>query len=172
MKLCLKIKQATTNSIVCWQNRSHTFAVKQKMTRKTRFLPMVNQPNKWTFERNITITLFFYVDFTFIGMLVSVAFMIITITIHICIPQLRNIHGKCFLGYLINLTCGYVAFSSINLSKSYIEPFACKSIGYFTYFTFLSAILWLNVINFNIWRSCRWINILFRLESSQWTSSW
>ncbi|XP_031622142.1 G-protein coupled receptor Mth2-like [Contarinia nasturtii] len=90
------------------------------------------------------------------GMLLSVPFILATILVYICLPELRNLHGKCLLCYLIGLIIGYTAMALVQLNgMNYVEPLICKSVGYLIYFSFLSAFLWLSVISFDLWWNFR-----------------
>lgn len=85
-------------------------------------------------------------------MLLSVPFIVATILVYLCLPELRNVHGKCLLGYLVGLAFGYSILSAIQLNGNrYIHPTICKTAGYAIYFSFLSAFLWLNIISIDLW---------------------
>ncbi|XP_037036896.1 G-protein coupled receptor Mth2-like [Bradysia coprophila] len=88
------------------------------------------------------------------GMFISVPFLVATIIVYTILPELRNVHGKSLVSYLCALVVGYVTLALIKLNGStYIEPVLCRTIGYITYFAFLSAFFWLNVISFDLWRN-------------------
>ncbi|XP_055318309.1 G-protein coupled receptor Mth2-like isoform X2 [Sitodiplosis mosellana] len=90
------------------------------------------------------------------GMLLSVPFILATILVYICLPELRNLHGKCLLCYLIGLVFGYTAMGLVQLNgMDYVEPMICKSVGYLMYFSLLSAFFWLSVISFDLWWNFR-----------------
>lgn len=96
--------------------------------------------------------LFLWASALIIGMLISVPFILATILVYICLPELRNLHGKCLLCYLIGLSVGYFFMALIQLNgRNFISPLICKPVGYLTYFSFMSAFLWLSVISFDLW---------------------
>lgn len=80
-------------------------------------------------------------------MLASVPFLIATFVVYVCLPELRNLHGKCLLGYLLCMAVGYTCLGLVLINgDSYIDPLLCKSAGFTIYFSFLSAFLCSNVI--------------------------
>lgn len=94
--------------------------------------------------------------FSILGMLLSVPFLLATFLVYACLPELRNVHGKCLLCYLVGLTTGYIVLAFLQLNGSnYIKPSTCQLIGYAIYFSFLSAFFWLNVISFDLWWNFR-----------------
>lgn len=100
---------------------------------------------------------YFMVEFRlFLGMMLSVPFLIATFLVYALLPELRNIHGKCLLCYLFSLTIGYSSLALLQLNGSnYIDPVLCRSAGFTAYFSFVCAFLWLNVISFDLWWNFR-----------------
>lgn len=86
----------------------------------------------------------------------SIPFLIATFLVYIGISELRNLHGKCFLCYLVCLTLMYTlsAFAALNGTNPINKPIR-KAWATCTYFATLSAFLWLNVISFDLWSSFR-----------------
>lgn len=85
-------------------------------------------------------------------MLASIPFLLATFFVYVCLPELRNMHGKCLLCYLIGLTVGYFTLALVQLNGSnYVAPTLCHTAGFIIYFSFLSAFFWLNVISFDLW---------------------
>lgn len=85
-------------------------------------------------------------------MLISVPFILATILVYLCLPELRNLHGKCLLCYLIGLAIGYLFMAMMQLNRSnFIPHYIRDPIGYLIYFSFMSAFLWLSVISFDLW---------------------
>ncbi|KAJ6642045.1 G-protein coupled receptor Mth2 [Pseudolycoriella hygida] len=90
------------------------------------------------------------------GMFISVPFLIVTILVYTILPELRNVHGKSLVCYLLGLIVGYVTLGWIKLNGSeYVEPVLCRSLGYIVYFAFISAFFWLSVISFDLWWNFR-----------------
>ncbi|XP_075161433.1 G-protein coupled receptor Mth2-like isoform X2 [Haematobia irritans] len=90
-----------------------------------------------------------------IAMAISVPFIILTILVYACIPELRNLHGKCLISYLTPLAIGYTILSTITLSKVDFSNFVCCFLGYTAYYSFMSAFFWLSVISFDLWQNFR-----------------
>lgn len=89
-------------------------------------------------------------------MLLSVPFIVATFLVYICLPELRNLHGKCLLCYLFGLVIGYTAMALVQLNgANYVDPYICKPVGFLIYFSFISAFLWLSVISFDLWWNFR-----------------
>lgn len=86
------------------------------------------------------------------GMLLSVPFIVATILVYLCIPELRNVHGKCLVCYLTGLAIGYSVLACVQLNGNEPVPeLLCKSAGYIIYFAFSAAFLWLSAISFDLW---------------------
>lgn len=89
-------------------------------------------------------------------MLFSIPFMLLTIAVYLLIPELRNQHGKSLVCYLVGLSVGYSLLSSMLLVRNFDpDGTVCKTVGYTTYFFFMSAFFWLNVISFDLWHNFR-----------------
>lgn len=85
-------------------------------------------------------------------MLASIPFLLATFFVYVCLPELRNMHGKCLLCYLTGLAVGYFSLAMVQLNGSqYVEPMLCGSVAVVIYFAFLSSFFWLNVISFDLW---------------------
>lgn len=93
------------------------------------------------------------------GMLLSVPFIIATILVYVCIPELRNVHGRCLISYLSGLAIGYSVLACVQLNGNEPVPETlCKSAGYIIYFAFCSAFLWLSAISFDLWWTLGYLN--------------
>ncbi|XP_055295354.1 G-protein coupled receptor Mth2-like [Sitodiplosis mosellana] len=91
-----------------------------------------------------------------IAMLISVSFIAATFLVYILLPDLRNLHGKCLLGYLSGLIVGYSLLTWIKLNGWHKnDPISRKMIGLITYFSLLSAFFWSNVISYDLHRNFR-----------------
>ncbi|XP_055307987.1 G-protein coupled receptor Mth2-like [Sitodiplosis mosellana] len=83
---------------------------------------------------------------------ISVPFTMATFFVYILIPDLRNLHGKCLLCYLVSLVIFQPLFGWIYINDDrYVKPLPCKLVGYTTYFASQSVFLWLSVISFDLW---------------------
>lgn len=107
----------------------------------------------------------FFIQFFLIGMLISVPFIIVTLLVYGCIPKLQNLYGKCLMCYLISLATSYITLSwTLLYSWQWIQTQICYFIGYLTYFSFLSALLWLNVMNFDLWLSFQLVECMLNFK--------
>lgn len=89
-------------------------------------------------------------------MMISVPFIAATFLVYVLLPDLRNLHGKCLLGYLLGLIIGYSLLIWIRLHGWHKnDPNSRKAIGLITYFSLLSAFFWSNVISFDLHRNFR-----------------
>jgi len=86
-------------------------------------------------------------------MVASIPFIILTILVYGFVPKLRNLHGKCLIGYLFSLAFGYTLLAIINMN--YFEPRECIYLAPLTYYFFVAAFFWLSVISFDLWHSFR-----------------
>ncbi|XP_070491483.1 uncharacterized protein [Chironomus tepperi] len=84
-----------------------------------------------------------------IGMLISIPFLIITFLIYASIPELRNLHGKSLMCYILALVL--VTSLLLYAKHSYIEKFE----GIALYFSILLTFFWMNVLCFDIWSVAR-----------------
>lgn len=89
-------------------------------------------------------------------MFLSVPFLIATIIVYIILPELRNVHGKSLVCYLLGLVVGYTTLGWVKLNGSgYIEATKCRTLGYTIYYAYLSAFFWLSVISYDLWSNFR-----------------
>lgn len=80
-------------------------------------------------------------------------FFLITIIVYVCIPELRNLHGKCLLCYVIGLTLHLLTYIIMYHNTHWVNDdlVNCKIIGYFYIFFSWIAFLWLNVMGIDVW---------------------
>lgn len=90
-------------------------------------------------------------------MVLSVPFLIATFLVYAILPELRNVHGKSLMCYLLGLTVGYSVLSYIQFKGGdhSIESATCRIFGYITYFSLMFAFFWLSVISFDLWWNFR-----------------
>lgn len=93
---------------------------------------------------------------SFAGMLISVPFLIVTFLVYGLIPELRNLHGKNLMSYVLCLTVAYTNMAVIHLNTEGIHSSVhCRTIGYLAYIGFVCSFFWLNVLCFDIWWTFR-----------------
>ncbi|XP_051174598.1 G-protein coupled receptor Mth2-like [Leptopilina boulardi] len=93
--------------------------------------------------------------------LISSFFLLITLLVYICIPSLRNLHGKTLMCHVGSLFFAYVCLSLVTLdvAKSHeagvnedpLIKTLCSILGNTLLFAFISSFSWLNVMCFDIW---------------------
>lgn len=89
-------------------------------------------------------------------MMFSIPFLVLTFCIYGLIPELRNLHGKCLMCYILGLTFLYIFLTVVQLEGTfYVESFGCRLTGYLTYLSVLLCFFWLNIMSLDIWRSYR-----------------
>ncbi|KAJ0176467.1 hypothetical protein K1T71_007646 [Dendrolimus kikuchii] len=86
-------------------------------------------------------------------MLISCLFILATLAVYGWLPELRNLHGKVLMVYLICLFGSFLcsATMQILLQLNSIPPKFCEALTFIIYFFLLSAFFWLNVMSFDIW---------------------
>lgn len=90
-----------------------------------------------------------------IGMLLSVPFLLITFFVYACIPELRNMHGKSLMCYVLGLAVGYTVLSMVQIGLFEGNTLPCVVTGYLVYFSFMVSFFWLNVMSFDIYWTFR-----------------
>ncbi|CAG9803976.1 unnamed protein product [Chironomus riparius] len=92
-----------------------------------------------------------------IGMLFSIPFLIITFCVYAFIPELRNLHGKCLMCYVLSLTILYISLSAVQLDRENVllETIQCAVFGFSIYICVLLCFFWLNVMCYDIWSTFR-----------------
>lgn len=88
----------------------------------------------------------------YIGMFVSVAFLLATFLVYAILSELRNLHGKSLMNHCAALGTGYFFLATIQMDVDEKIPIkACIAFSYIVIFAFLSSFFWLNVMCFDIW---------------------
>ncbi|CAH4028294.1 unnamed protein product [Pieris brassicae] len=88
-----------------------------------------------------------------ICMLISCVFIIVTVAVYYCLPELCNLHGKVLIAYLLSLFVGFIFLSTMQilLSIDNISREYCMTFTFIIYYFILAAFFWLNVMSFDIW---------------------
>lgn len=86
-------------------------------------------------------------------MMISVPFLIITFLVYGFIPELRNLHGKSLMCYVVGLTLLFTSLSVVPLGRVVLESntMLCSISGYMIYTSVLLCFFWLNVMCYDIW---------------------
>ncbi|KAG5672361.1 hypothetical protein PVAND_002494 [Polypedilum vanderplanki] len=92
-----------------------------------------------------------------IGMLISVPFLIITFLVYAFVPELRNLHGKCLMCYVLSLIIFYISLCLIQLDLESMNAgtFGCTFLAYISYLSVFLCFFWLNVMCYDIWSTFR-----------------
>lgn len=89
------------------------------------------------------------------AMLTSVPFLLATFIVYAILPELRNVHGKSLMCYLMGLAMGYTILAMVQIKLHWDPEIMCNILGYTVYTAFMSAFFWLNVISFDLWWNFR-----------------
>ncbi|XP_051158320.1 G-protein coupled receptor Mth2-like [Leptopilina boulardi] len=91
--------------------------------------------------------------------------LLITLLVYICIPSLRNLHGKTLMCHVGSLFIAYVCLSLVTLdvarsqeaveNEDPVRKTLCSILGNTLLFAFISSFSWLNVMCFDIWWTFR-----------------
>ncbi|XP_065361352.1 probable G-protein coupled receptor Mth-like 2 [Calliphora vicina] len=83
----------------------------------------------------------------------SIIFLLFTMIVYCCLPELLNVHGKCLMSYVASLALSFAIFSFLYLSQSSFDLLPCLIMAYLNYYLQLSYYTWLGIICYDIWRS-------------------
>ncbi|XP_037868190.1 G-protein coupled receptor Mth2 isoform X5 [Bombyx mori] len=89
----------------------------------------------------------------FTCMLISCLFILATVAVYAWLPELRNLHGRVLMAYLLSLFVGFtfLATMQILLTINNITVTTCVYFTFVIYYSLLAAFFWLNVMCFDIW---------------------
>ncbi|XP_045131260.1 probable G-protein coupled receptor Mth-like 3 isoform X2 [Portunus trituberculatus] len=89
-------------------------------------------------------------------LLVSTAFLGITLIIYLSVPDLRGkLHGRCLISLAFAFFVAFLLISISYLTNTPQSPGVCITIAFFKHMSLLAAFFWLNVMSFDIWRTLR-----------------
>ncbi|XP_063222231.1 G-protein coupled receptor Mth2-like isoform X3 [Bacillus rossius redtenbacheri] len=86
-----------------------------------------------------------------VGMLISLPFLAVTLVVYAAVPQLRNLHGRALMSYVVSLIVAYTCLVGVQLLSSSLAQLLCLMLAFIIYFSFLASFFWLNVMCFDIW---------------------
>jgi len=86
-------------------------------------------------------------------MIFSIPFLLITFCVYGFVPELRNLHGKSLMCYVLGLMVLYICLSIVQLDSGSLEvtKFACSFVGHLIYSSVFLCFFWLNVMCYDIW---------------------
>jgi G protein-coupled receptor Mth (Methuselah protein) len=84
--------------------------------------------------------------------MISIPFLLATLFIYGFIPELRNLHGKCLMCYIVSLLLFYLGLIIVNCEVTFNahEP-SCIVFGYFVLIGVQFCFFWLNVMCYDLW---------------------
>ena len=94
-------------------------------------------------------------NFIFTAIGISTPFLLATLFVYAFLPELRNVHGKCFICYMGSLLIFYIFIVYGQVVNQLSESLLCKFVGYGSYFFATLCFFWLNVICYDIWSTFR-----------------
>lgn len=86
-----------------------------------------------------------------IGLLISVPFLIVTMMVYCLIPELRDLHGKSLVCYVLCLTVAFIFLAAVQLGGETFNQQLCVVVAFIIQFSFLACFSWLNALCFNTW---------------------
>ncbi|XP_012265831.2 G-protein coupled receptor Mth2-like isoform X1 [Athalia rosae] len=93
-----------------------------------------------------------YATANYVGAIISVPFLIVTIVVYSVLKELRNIHGSTLRCYLFCLIATYITLAIDRiLPPDYSAGPFCLFVGFTIYISFLASFFWLNVMSVDIW---------------------
>ncbi|KAH8415265.1 hypothetical protein KR222_010091, partial [Zaprionus bogoriensis] len=86
--------------------------------------------------------------------IISIVLMLLTIFIYLWLKELRNLHGLCFVCYMLSMVLGFSLLIAESLKNKW-PLWLCQLNGYISYFAVIASFCWLTVISFDLWNSFR-----------------
>ncbi|XP_017079279.1 probable G-protein coupled receptor Mth-like 3 [Drosophila eugracilis] len=83
-----------------------------------------------------------------VALIISLICMAITIGVYLYVKKLHDLHGKCFICYMVSLFIGYLF---LLLEMWNLLQYFCAAGGFISYFFIMAAYFWLSVISLHIW---------------------
>lgn len=100
-------------------------------------------------------------------LLTSIVFLIPTILIYTFLPELRNLHGKCLVCYMLALLVMYTCLIILKIyTQDITNSIVCIIFGYVMYDSMWVAFFFLNVISFDIYSTFKWVIKLSHVHMS------
>lgn len=90
-----------------------------------------------------------------VGYVISAVFLIITITIHLLIPSLRDTQGLILLSHMVSMLVVVTVLFLLSTFSRNMSSAYCVFNGFVFQFFFLAMFFWLNIMCFDIWRVIR-----------------
>ncbi|KAH8365171.1 hypothetical protein KR084_004438 [Drosophila pseudotakahashii] len=82
---------------------------------------------------------------------ISLICMVLTIGVYLYVKKLHNMHGKCFICYMVALFLGYLILLLSSWEVWDRGSIACITSGTLGYYFVMAAFFWLSVIGVHLW---------------------
>lgn len=102
---------------------------------------------------------------TYVGLGVSVVFLIVHLAVFAVLPEMKNLSGKNLASFCVSLVCSYAAF----ITGNWLTGPACYAGAALTYYTFLTSFAWMLVMSFDCWRTLRLATVKLRVTTGRQT---
>lgn len=102
---------------------------------------------------------------TYVGLGVSVVFLIIHLAVFTALPEMKNLSGKNLASFCVSLVCSYAAF----VVSNWLTGPACYVGAAFTYYSFLTSFAWMLIMSFDCWRTLRLATVELRVTTGRQT---
>ncbi|XP_043948375.1 probable G-protein coupled receptor Mth-like 3 isoform X2 [Drosophila biarmipes] len=86
-------------------------------------------------------------------MIISLVCMLLTISVYLYVKKLQNLHGKCFMCYMVALFVAYLLLLLDLWNAFRLPSTACTASGFVGYFSVMAAFFWLSVISLHLWNT-------------------
>ena len=103
-----------------------------------------------------------FTSFLSTGMMISIPFLLTTFCIYGFFSELRNLHGKSLMCFVLGLLIMYTFLIIIQFQADSfaLESIACVFCGYMIYTGVLLSFFWMNVMCYDIWSTFRYLKLL------------
>uniref|UniRef100_A0A1I8Q853 G-protein coupled receptors family 2 profile 2 domain-containing protein n=1 Tax=Stomoxys calcitrans TaxID=35570 RepID=A0A1I8Q853_STOCA len=88
--------------------------------------------------------------FSSIADFITTIFISLTLAVYLLLTDIKDLQGKCFMGFLISLALGCIFLTIISLPDVVFPQFSCGFLGFSAYFCSLASFFWLNVACFHM----------------------
>ncbi|XP_065719424.2 probable G-protein coupled receptor Mth-like 3 isoform X2 [Drosophila suzukii] len=86
-------------------------------------------------------------------MIISLICMVLTISVYLYVKKLQNLHGKCFMCYMVALFMVYLLLLLDLWHVFKLPSTICTTSGFMGYFFVMAAFFWLSVISLHLWNT-------------------
>lgn len=105
------------------------------------------------------------VTLTYVGLSVSVVFLVTHLLVFALVPEMKNLSGKNLASFCVSLVFSYSAF----VASNWLTGPACYAGAAVTYYSFLASFAWMLVMSFDCWRSLRLATVELRITTGRQT---